>query len=711
MQAGDVELGQVFIDNHQFAIPMFQRPYVWSADKNWAPLWTDISAAADGVLSELAANEFPEEPPTYFLGAVVLKAPKTHPQRLKGSLLVDGQQRLTTLQVLLASARAVAESVGAESVAGKLSDWIENSKKAIHANFPDDIYKLWPLPQDRDQYLWAVRKPEDTRPAPDETHRLVQARRWFEEAIRAWATADGIAAEDRLDALHAALSTRMKLVRITLDKTDDMQVIFEALNHRGVELSQADLVKNLLFRLVEVQGAHAQAERLLTDYWLPLDGPDWRVTVTTGRITRSRLDLLIGYWLTVQKRDVISVDNLFDDFKDWMLGGERDAVQVIKDIRVAADRYDWLLSDEPDATTKQFVDHLVATKTNTLWPAVLATYLSATITDAQKLKVARTLASYLMRRQVCRSTPKDYNRYFVSLIGTIAAAPDGKAGDALEEALARSAADSRLWPSDLEFLTALSDQNIYGLAKPQIRAFFAGVENHLRDEYAEDQSRVLAINTFLNIEHVMPQSWTANWPLDVPEDADEETIAEATAARSKVINSLGNLTLTSGKLNSAMSNAGWTEKVDYLRPKSTFLITTASILAQPKNSDWTEDRDWTEEWSEANIDQRTKYLAELARTVWPRPKIEPFDLTDDDGEDDEDDDVLDDVALSADAEDAEPSRAPRPKGHFDYNAPEHLCEGACGLVKAGNKFPTQTVDGVLVRLVECRECRDLRLGR
>jgi len=355
----------------------------------------------------------------------------------------------------------------------------------------------------------------------------------------------------------------------------------------------------------------------------------------------------VAYWLTIQKRDVVKVENLFDEFKAWMLDGNRSAAEVIKALRTVADMYDWLLSTKPDESTKQFIDHLVATKTNTLWPVVLATYLSDVIPDDQKSKVAKVLTSYLMRRQVCRATSKDYNRYFVSLIATVCDALDGRAGDALEQALAKNAAESRSWPTDIEFLTALLDQNIYGLTKPQVRAFFAGVENHLRDGLAEDTTRVRANYNVLNIEHVMPQSWWANWPLPVPEDADEETIAEARASRSKVVNSLGNLTLTNGKLNSAMSNDKWENKLGYLRSKSTFLITTASILSRPEGIKWTADRDWVADWTEANIASRTGYLIGLALQVWPRPDIEPSDTSDDEDAIDEDDIPDELVAVSA----------------------------------------------------------------
>lgn len=496
MQAGDVELGQVFIDNHQFRIPMFQRPYVWDATKNWQPLWEDLAAAAEAVLDEVATGNYVEEPPTYFLGAVVVKAAPQHPQRLGASWLVDGQQRLTTLQVMLCAARAVAHELGATNVVGRLSSWIENKPEAIHDNYPDDVYKLWPLPQDRDEYLWAVREPGDDQTEPPGRHRLVRARGWFEEQIGKWASDDHQIADERLNALFVALSKRMKLVRIVLDKTDDMQVIFEAVNHRGVDLSQSDLVKNLLFRLVLEQGDHAVAEDLLSKHWLELDKPRWRADFVTGRITRSRLDVVIGYWLSIQKQEVVAVENLFDEFKEWVLARGLTASDTIKAIRKIADTYDWLQGVGPDVVTRELVDHVVATKTNTIWPLLLAVHLRTDIPSSQKEKVARVLGSYLMRRRVCGNSTKDYNRYFIALLPAMDAAA-GKAADALEVTLARSGSDTREWPTDGQFIQALLGHNLYALNSPQLRAFFAGLENHLRDAYAEDQTRALATNTTL----------------------------------------------------------------------------------------------------------------------------------------------------------------------------------------------------------------------
>lgn len=633
MQAGDVTLKSVFSDNHRYEIPMFQRPYVWAAVREWAPMWDDIQAAADGVVYDMAQDEWPEEPPRYFLGSIVVKAVQRNPQRMDGSLLIDGQQRLTTLQILLAAARAVATTLDAETAAGRFAAWLENDPATVHENFPDDRYKLWPLPQDRNEFLWAVRGPEDTAVCPDPAHQVCRARGWFEEAIAEWA-GSGPAAADRLTSLHSALNDRMQVAMITLEKTDNAQVIFEALNHRGVELSQSDLIKNLLFRLVEDQGQRKDAESLLVDHWLPLDSRRWRADVTRGRITRNRLDVVLAYWLTIQKQSAVSVEHLFEEFKAWMLEGGHNAAEVIKAVRVHADLYDRLMDNPPDERTAELVDHVVATKTNTAWPLLLSVFAEArAVPDAERAIAVDAVGSYLMRRGVCGLTTKDYNNIFVSTMKASLAAEPEHAGTAVLETLSGLRAESRWWPSDGEFLGALLGSNFYGLSKPRIRAFFAGIENRLRDEQAEDASRVEADNATLSIEHVLPQSWKAHWPL--PESPDPQKALER---RERAINALGNLTLTNGRLNSKMRNADWLTKRGALAAKSTLLITTSSILAAPGASVLV---GWAGEWDESAIDVRTTWLSSLAIDTWPRPEIEEQDdsleASEDDDQDEDDD--------------------------------------------------------------------------
>jgi hypothetical protein len=153
MQAGAKSLGQVFANDQQNIIPHFQRPYVWDAGRNWEPLWEDIREAAEEVESDANAPFLKAETRTYFLGAMVLQHRPKPPQRVFLWNVIDGQQRLTTLQVLIGAARGVALSIGATSLAANFASMIENQTQALHPQYPDDRYKLWPLPQDRPAFL------------------------------------------------------------------------------------------------------------------------------------------------------------------------------------------------------------------------------------------------------------------------------------------------------------------------------------------------------------------------------------------------------------------------------------------------------------------------------------------------------------------------------------------------------------------------------
>ena len=111
MQASDMKLGKVLSNSQLFVIPLFQRPYVWTRERNWEPLWDDIRQAAESVEEEWAPGGN-AEPATYFLGAIVTQERRRAPQRLSSMNIIDGQQRMSTLQVLLAAARSVLDAGG-----------------------------------------------------------------------------------------------------------------------------------------------------------------------------------------------------------------------------------------------------------------------------------------------------------------------------------------------------------------------------------------------------------------------------------------------------------------------------------------------------------------------------------------------------------------------------------------------------------------------
>jgi hypothetical protein len=599
MQAGDVKLGKVFSNDHVNVIPLFQRPYVWDRDENWAPLWHDVTLAALEVEADRLSGAQEPSDSTYFLGAVVIHQRIAHPQRLDSSHIIDGQQRMTTLQVLLAAMRAVAAARRQDKTAAQCTALLENREEVLDEAFPQDRYKVWPLPQDRTAFLWAVRRSGEDVAMPDENHRLVRARQWFEEQITEWLDEEG-AEPTRLQDVLTALKDRMQLVQINLGTSDHPQVIFEALNHRGVRLAAADLVKNRLFYAVDGQGDGKHAEKLLLDYWLTLDNEYWRSSVTTGRIKRALVDLLISYWLTVKTQDEVIVDSLFSDFSRWMDRTDERAAAIIKDLRRYADIYTRILNSSPTTPTGRLVTTMRATKANTPWPAQLD-------------KAASSIDSYMMRRGVGGLTTKDYNRVFIGVLKAVLAASPANAGDAVANVLAAHTADSRYWPTDKEFAEALTGPGIYDrMHRARLKALLVLMENHLRSDMVVGNNLLDVGDSSLNIEHVLPQKWKANWP--IPEDADE--LAET--RRESAVNRLGNLTLATTKLNPTMSNKAWTEKRPLLQSHSLVRLTSASILASPDSSDLPDD-EWISTWDEDRIEFRTKLLAGLAEKLWPGP--------------------------------------------------------------------------------------------
>ncbi len=296
MKADTVQLVHIFGTDRRHVVPIFQRPYVWEEKPNWAPLWDDVKAAAEEVEAEQTggAVSVDKVSRTHFLGAIVLERLPVAPGRIVAMNVIDGQQRLTTLQVLLAACWASAKANAATNAEALLKMLLNNTEQLIHTEHPYERYKVWPSLPDRDGFrdLLVAKLP----PRAADEHRLIEARRYFDGELYSWMS-EATNPVARADALVIAIRERLGLVEIQLEEQDDAQIIFETLNDRGTQLEAADLVKNTLFRLAEQHGEDVTA--LYKQHWQPLEAPRWREEVTTGRIRRARIDLLLSYWLSI----------------------------------------------------------------------------------------------------------------------------------------------------------------------------------------------------------------------------------------------------------------------------------------------------------------------------------------------------------------------------------------------------------------------------
>lgn len=617
MQAGAVSLGLVFANDQQNIIPHFQRPYVWGEEKNWQPLWEDIREAAEEVEGEDNSPYLKSDTRTYFLGAMVLQHRPKPPMRVVLWDVIDGQQRLTTLQVLVSAARAVALAIGETPLAASFAGMIENKPDTIHKDYPNDRFKLWPLPHDREAFLWAVSTDPNTGVPPDSKHLIAQARVWFERVIGEW-TRDAEKPDHRLYNLLETLKNRMQLVQITLEGKEDPQVIFEVLNHRGVLLDAVDLVKNLLFQRLEHSGKSVEADDLLTHVWAPLDRKPWREEVSRGRLLRKRADILLSYWLTIEQGKEVPVEHLFSDFKTWLHGSDREAADVIRSIRHYADRMEAMRALPLSDPVGQVLDRLEASQTTTPWPVLLYLHAKDDIPVDQFRKAAKAIDSFIMRRQVCRMTTKDYNHLFVSVLAAAKVADPSSAGDAVVQSLLGQESDSRRWPTDDEFDQMLAVDNLYHvITRARLRSLLLALDLQMRTDKTDPGALLSYADGSLNIEHILPQKWETKWPLGL--EQGDDGYDEALSRRWRLIHQLGNLTLMTSKLNSAQSNRAWPDKKQELQKYGLLRITTGSVLSAPDSAPDTLRSTWAEDWNEDRIEARSKYLRELALKVWPRP--------------------------------------------------------------------------------------------
>ena len=233
---------QLFSQAIRYEIPPYQRRYIWEQEKQWEPLWEDVQSTAEDYL---AGQNLP-----HFMGAVVLdhRTGEDSVSEVRSCTVVDGQQRLTTIQLLLDAVQEVVEQRKFSGSAGRLSLLVLNDQLFWGGN-PDSRFKIWPTIYDQDAFRYTMQND-----LPSETHRdslIVQAHNYFKEQIGLWLdVAPAELIPRRVEALEHAVCGLLELVVIEIEGDEDANAIFETLNARGTPLLQSDLILQSRLNLV-----------------------------------------------------------------------------------------------------------------------------------------------------------------------------------------------------------------------------------------------------------------------------------------------------------------------------------------------------------------------------------------------------------------------------------------------------------------------------
>ena len=442
----------LFDGKRRYLIPLYQRQYSWRETPQIALLWEDIERAVKRIEVD-RSSLIP-----HFMGAIVISQVKTYGKQVQAFEVIDGQQRLTTFQLLLAALRDVAEEHGS-SYAREIGKYLLND--GVMEKEDEERYKLWPSITDRRALVKLVDSKADLSSIAglaenDELAGKASTAAYdaFRRRIDVHVNAAGAYQEGRLETLFEAMKSGLAVVSIELEGGDDPQTIFETLNSRGMPLSPSDLLRNFVFQRARHLGqsyGSLNVDKLYEKHWLPLDRSFWKSQESRGRQTRSRLDWMLTDHLAMNIGDIVSIENLFAGYRKWTLDKAPFAsvTEELEAISVTAAVEQRLFAPTEGDPVGRFGRIANAFDVSTAMP--LAIYLATEPSVAPRLTEAfHALESYILRRDICGLTTKNYNRFFASLIPRLRTC-DGDKVDELSVYLSSRFSDMDRWPGDAEW--------------------------------------------------------------------------------------------------------------------------------------------------------------------------------------------------------------------------------------------------------------------
>lgn len=589
----------------RLVVPLFQRPYVWSQENQWEPLWADVERVAERRLANPMSRQQP-----HFLGAVVLQQVQKQAGHLQERTIIDGQQRLTTLQLLMDALHAELMAAGATQPAMRLGALVTNAEP--FCSKPEDRFKVWPTNRDRGAFnaVMGATPPVDYDDLGHTGERMVLAHQFFSEQAREWLSAGGPdRVNERSGVLEEVVRELLQMVVIDLGVDENAQEIFETLNARGSQLTAADLIKNFVFQRLTEDGADVEA--VYQNRWKTFETAFWEEEVGVGRLRYHRSSVFLNHWLAAVTGQEIPAREVFDGFKRYAIHESgAPMITLVDRLHRAASVYQSLVT--PAGSTTGPIDRLglFAYRTGVLESEVVKPLLLAVldpekppVPQEQLWKLLDTVESWMVRRMLARVTTKAYNKVFTELVNRARLADRNTVGDLVERFFADQRSESSYWPDDQDLVRDVSELQAYRrLGRGRLRMVLEAIEDHKRgwQGTAVGLGGERVARGKFAIEHIMPRKWHSHWAL--PHGGEAEV-------RDRQIHTLGNLTLLTGRLNSRVSNGPWAGA----EGKRSALVAHDVLML---NRDL---RDVSGDWTDTSISTRTADLARIIAAIWPVP--------------------------------------------------------------------------------------------
>ena len=547
MQATGAELLRFLQGPKQFIVPIYQRRHSWNKS-HCKQLWDDVCRVGEN-----------EETTAYFLGSIVSMPSDTttSPAIIPSYLVIDGQQRLTTLSLLMSAlGRAIEEQ--------NIDIGIDRRRLERYYLFNADeegelYYKQILTEHDKDTLIQLLEEGQ----ASDKTSLLVENYQFFETKLKS----------ANLETVYKGIQ-KLMIVDIALELgSDNPQLIFESINATGVNLAQADLIRNyvLLGQEREFQN------RLYKDYWYPMEN-------RFGEAYTKRFGRFIRDYLTLKTRDIPPLNSVYNHFKRFMDNARspEDLESIIEEIHRYSEHYVRIVLDEEgDSEIRECFEDIQALNVDVVFPFLLEVYedyKQGKIFKANLIDILRLIESYIFRRSICDIPTKGLNRVFAKLMEKV---DKDNYLRSLRLALKQMPLYNR-YPSDSEFRQELLTKDIYDLRTRKY--LLRKLENYGRKE-------PISIDEY-SIEHVMPQKLTEEWQKDLGKNWEE--------VHEKYLHTIGNLTLTG--YNSELSNRPFIDKWVEVFSESPLRLNQSIAKAN--------------EWNETAIVNRAEQLFQKVLKIW-----------------------------------------------------------------------------------------------
>jgi uncharacterized protein with ParB-like and HNH nuclease domain/predicted transport protein len=541
----------------QFVIPIYQRPYSWKLSE-CKKLLDDIMKVGKNPTSK-----------GHFIGPVLYFQEDVHlvsdVPRLK---IIDGQQRITTVSLLI-----IALSEFLKKNPDVLSDTNYSKLRnyyLLNAEESGDLsYKLLHIKKDRDLFIKLIKNiPLES----GSNSRIVENYNYFSEFIN----------DSNVRDIYNGIM-KLFIIESAIEKDDDdPQMIFESLNSTGLDLSQADLIRNFILMRLDID----TQDELYRHYWLPMEE-------SFGSFYNSNFDTFMRFYLTAKNPRYTKVDKVYENFKLMRQteNADKEILEVIKDINLFAKFYANLVFDkESDQDLKRAFNSFSQLRMDVCYPFLLQVYNDYYNTELSKsdfIDIVSMLESYILRRSICGVLNNGLSTLFAELYKHI------DKTNYLEslQVYFYNLENSRRFPKDSEFDSEFVIKNVYQFRL--CKYLLSKMENWNRKE-------LVNLDDY-QIEHILPQNQnlSSEWVNMLGENWVD--------IQSKYLHTIGNLTLTS--YNPELSDRPFSEKKTMEGGFDDSPIRLNSYLKK------------TQVWDEENINQRSTELLSKAKLIWPSLNI------------------------------------------------------------------------------------------